>query len=469
MGSRPHVVAYVLAGVAFLLVTLAVGGRAPAVAGSRSRVAGTSGTIAMAPIRRIGTPGPLVHGANGFSGTSETSGNWAGYDVTGSDFTSVTASWTQPAASSTSSNGSDTAFWVGLDGDGSETVEQIGTEAYKANGSVHYDAWYEMYPSNMVTIHSLTISPGDEITATVTANGAGGFTLTLADATTQVSFSKTLSNGVTKPKSAEVIAEAPTDATTGDLLALTDFDTLDFTGCAFDGQSISAFDWNRIDMVSDSGTTLVTTSALGSDGASFTVSQPATADVTPPTTTVHGAGGWHHKAVTLTFSATDAGGSGVAYTQYRLGAGAWTDGTTLTVAAPASHAGDGPHTVRYRSVDSDGNVETTHSCTVGVDTRRPKVTANWSATVSRGHTAALQYVVSDSRPGSPTANVTIRVKTAKGRLVKKLVVARAAVDRRLTARFVCGLAKGRYRFVVSAVDAAGNVQSAVDSNTLTVR
>ena len=66
---------------------------------------------------------------------------------------------------------SDAAFWVGLDGDNSDTVEQIGTEGY-SEGVAGYDAWYEMYPLYPVTI-DMAIHPGDVLTGTVTWSRAG--------------------------------------------------------------------------------------------------------------------------------------------------------------------------------------------------------------------------------------------------------------------------------------------------------
>ena len=194
-------------------------------------------------------------------------------------------------------------------------------------------------------------------------------------------------------------------------------------------------------------------------------------DLTPPTTTVRGADAkWHNKPVTLTFSATDnAGGSGVASTQYKLDSGVWTTATRVTVSAPATHSADGTHTILYRSVDVAGNTEKARSCTVRIDTRRPKVVANWATTVTSGHTAGLLYYISDPRPGSPTATVTIRVRTSTGRLAKKLVVGAVAVDTRLAAKFVCKLTPGQYRFYIYATDAAGNTQVSVSSNRLTVR
>ncbi len=193
-------------------------------------------------------------------------------------------------------------------------------------------------------------------------------------------------------------------------------------------------------------------------------------DTTPPTTSVSGAGArWHNKAVTLKLSALDnRGGSGIAYTQYKLGSGPWSKATKLTIAAPADHAGDGTHTVLYRSADQAGNAEKARSCTVNIDTRPPRPIANWAATVKRGDTASLVYYVGDPRPGSATATVTIRVRTSAGRLLRKLVVRGAAVNKRLSASFVCRLAAGQYRFYVYATDAAGNRQSRVASNRLTV-
>jgi len=193
-------------------------------------------------------------------------------------------------------------------------------------------------------------------------------------------------------------------------------------------------------------------------------------DTAAPTTSVKGAGArWHDKAVTLTFSATDqTGESGVASTRCKLDAGSWSKATTLTVPAPANHAGDGSHTVLYRSLDSAGNQETARTCSVRIDTRRPEPIARWAATVTSGHVASLAYYIRDPRPGSPTANVTIRVTTPAGHLVRKLKASGVAVDRKLAASFVCRLAAGQYRFHVYATDAAGNTQVKVASSRLTV-
>ena len=71
--------------------------------------------------------------------------NWSGYAATAGTYTSVSASWTQPTG--TCSRGDQyAAFWVGLDGYSSSTVEQTGSEVDCVGRTAEYYAWYEMYP-----------------------------------------------------------------------------------------------------------------------------------------------------------------------------------------------------------------------------------------------------------------------------------------------------------------------------------
>ena len=71
---------------------------------------------------------------------------------------SVSGTWTVP---STLSGSGYTSEWVGIDGFQRSTVEQLGTEANVSGGQTTYYAWYEMYPSDPVTISSITVHPGD--------------------------------------------------------------------------------------------------------------------------------------------------------------------------------------------------------------------------------------------------------------------------------------------------------------------
>jgi hypothetical protein len=89
----------------------------------------------------------------------------------------VAGSWTVPTVSCPRRGTSYAAFWVGIDGYSSSTVEQTGTLAECSNGVATYSAWYEFYPSPMYTISALTVRPGDVITAQV--QFTGGSTLRL--------------------------------------------------------------------------------------------------------------------------------------------------------------------------------------------------------------------------------------------------------------------------------------------------
>ena len=100
--------------------------------------------------------------------TNSTSTNWSGYAVTGSRFTSVSASWTEPTVKCSGTAYS--SFWVGLDGDTSNTVEQTGTDADCSGSTPQYYAWYEMYPKFPVNLRG-TVRPGDHLSASVTTNG----------------------------------------------------------------------------------------------------------------------------------------------------------------------------------------------------------------------------------------------------------------------------------------------------------
>ena len=203
--------------------------------------------------------------------------------------------------------------------------------------------------------------------------------------------------------------------------------------------------------------------------------QTGIVDVIAPVTTAAGYdAAWHNASVTITLSAVDdAGGSGVARTEYSLDGGAWTAGTSVLVAAPADHSGDKVHTVSYRSRDAAGNVEAVKSCKVRIDTRRPTPEAPYRAYARRGGTAILKYRVTDPIPNGGTAKVTIRIWNRAGKLVRTLPAAVKRVNTKgaLTATFRVPLTwkAGTYTFYVRATDAAGNSQLRVARNTLVVR
>jgi hypothetical protein len=202
---------------------------------------------------------PLNHGLS-----HSTSGNWAGYAVTGGKFTSVSASWVQPAVKATSQDAY-SSFWVGIDGDGSNSVEQLGTEVDYINGQAEYYAWYEMYPAYPVNF-SDTVRPGDHFTASVTEATGGKFTLKIADTTRGWSHTVSKTYSAAKLASAEIIAEAPSDS--NGTLPLADFGSVSFTNATANGKAIGSQNADPITQASG-GVTKDAVSGL-SGGNAFT-------------------------------------------------------------------------------------------------------------------------------------------------------------------------------------------------------
>src|SRR5271166_910832 len=210
--------------------------------------------------------------------------NWSGYAVTGTTFTKATGSWKQPKANCTKTPNTYAAFWVGIDGYASSTVEQTGTLIVCNGTTAQYFAWWEFYPTNDIqTISTITVSPGDKISAEVEYNGTE-FVLKITDVTTKKSFSTKGAVSGAARSSAEWIAEAP--SSTSGVLPLTDFGTAEFgddytkvknTNDATDSTTsgpISAFDSTveEITMVNgSSGKDEAVPSSLTTDGSSFTV------------------------------------------------------------------------------------------------------------------------------------------------------------------------------------------------------
>ena len=181
-----------------------------------------------------GTGSSVDNAANAAATTSE---NWAGYASAGNEgqFTSVSASWTQPTVTC-SAEETFSSFWVGLDGDGTPSVEQTGTEADCDGGSASYQGWFEMFP-NAPVFYNNPVDPGDAMSASVTANGAGSFTLTLTDTTQGWTQTTNQTSNTAELGSAEIIAEAPSD---GNVLPLSNFGTVSFSNVTADSSVVPA-------------------------------------------------------------------------------------------------------------------------------------------------------------------------------------------------------------------------------------
>jgi Peptidase A4 family len=243
--------------------------------------------FALVPAQR--GPMVLVH----VSDASVASSNWGGYAVTGAvgSVTQALASWTVPAVKCGAAETSYSAYWVGIDGYSSSTVEQTGTDSDCRNGVATYYAWYEFYPKASKQIGSIVVSPGDEIGAAVVYSPKTGlFYDAIKDFTTGAQFVTSSTVSGAQRSSAEYIVEAPSICLLIKcrLASLSNFGTVGFgqdaTGltlrinCAATiggvtgpiGSFGSAV--QQITMVSQSNPSVVKAqpSALSNDGTSFT-------------------------------------------------------------------------------------------------------------------------------------------------------------------------------------------------------
>ena len=278
-GRHPRLASLVLAG-AVSLASVLLGGAGSAMA-------------QVSPSMRAGGRGPAAHGKHliraahregpARSVTNYTSNNWDGYFATdashSTDFTAISATWTEAKVTCSSKNEAWAGFWVGLDGWWNGSVEQGGTEAICLNGSPQYSVWWEMFPFNAIQV-GFAIKPGDTIHASVTYKpGTKKFDIAVKDLTSGKTLTKNIAcqqgQGGCQRSSADVISEDIAHFG-GGLFPLPDYgtetyksvsvtDTSGHTGPLSD----SAWQLGHVTEVS-SGVTKQTTSGLKSVGTSFT-------------------------------------------------------------------------------------------------------------------------------------------------------------------------------------------------------
>ncbi|MFZ1075571.1 MAG: G1 family glutamic endopeptidase [Minisyncoccia bacterium] len=221
-----------------------------------------------------------------------TSRNWSGYVATNGTFTGVSGSWTVPAVAPSESAQAD-ATWVGIGGVSSSDLIQIGTQAIAQSDGTSYEAWYELLPGTSIPI-SMQVNAGDVMSASILQQGTGSWLVSIHDNTNDQSFSTTLSYS-SSLSSAEWIEEMPSDQL--GYIPLDSFGSVSFTGATAikNGSGVTPADANAysLTMIASANQALATTSSLGGDGSSFTVTRSSiSANVAPRTVRGDGRGGF---------------------------------------------------------------------------------------------------------------------------------------------------------------------------------
>jgi len=221
--------------------------------------------------------------------TTVSSNNWSGY-VAGSSLTrpvnytvtQVSGSWIVPNVTAA---GVDTncSVWVGIDGAGSPSVEQLGTEHDYSNGRESHYAWWEMFPLGSNLLVGFPVAVGDSITASVTFVPLSGilpmgntlFILQIVNNTQKkYSIIPAITSSVMQRVCAEWIVEAPWLNVT---LPLSDFGVVFMSNCSAQINGVSGpvnnptWQCEAMNMVAPDGTPKALTSTLSADGKSFSV------------------------------------------------------------------------------------------------------------------------------------------------------------------------------------------------------
>jgi len=286
MADRPrrfllYSLAAIIPAIGLLAGTVASASARPMTYGSTPSAATEAKALATAAVKNLVIGQHPLNQRTGVSSPGKLKGqsqvqstNWSGYADTGSSFSKVSASWTEPSASCSSRKEQLAAFWVGIDGYSSSSVEQDGTLIECYRGKSYQYTWWEMYPTNAIQVVGQTAAAGDAITATVTRSGSS-YTLTVTDATHSAdSFTTTQACSSCANSSAEWIAEAPSGSSS--IYPLADFSSWTASNASVtEGTTsgvISSFTDDEITMVGNSGAIKALPGALNSSGNGFSVS-----------------------------------------------------------------------------------------------------------------------------------------------------------------------------------------------------
>ena len=228
------------------------------------------------PARRIAGS----HLAHANSNAAYFSANWSGLVDTGSQFTGVSAQWVVPQVPP-SSMSEYSSTWTGIDGWTTNSLIQTGTGQDSSSSGTSYFAWYEILPAPEVILG--VVAPGDQIQASVVEDVPGTWTITIDDATSNQGFSSAFSYDG-PGTSAEWIEETPTNSS-GNILPLADFGTVEMSNLTIGGTGLSSASSNSVSMVNTTGNVIAYPQNIDATNHSLQITFGSPPNNPPPTTT----------------------------------------------------------------------------------------------------------------------------------------------------------------------------------------
>lgn len=204
------------------------------------------------PINK-GSPG-AGHGHGGGGGGGGplfgwASSNWSGYAVSSGkrgSYTAITGKWTVPQVQSSGNTDTYSSSWIGIDGFNNSSLIQTGTEQdylgdpaacpVSTSSNACYYVWWEILPQAETVITSMTVKPGDIMSAWVKQVSGTQWTISITDTSNSTSDSFTTTRTYRGPgSSAEWIEEAP--SLNGQITTLADYGSTAFDPGTVNGQS----------------------------------------------------------------------------------------------------------------------------------------------------------------------------------------------------------------------------------------
>lgn len=204
------------------------------------------------------------------------SANWSGYFRTGCTFTAVAGAWTVPTPTTTSTTDTTTdSTWIGIGGVDTNDLIQVGTEAtVDTDGTINAAVFYELLPDAPHYPVTITVAPGDRMSATLQETSANLWLISITDATTGQTYTRNVSY-TSSHSSVEWVEEDPSFAD-GSLVPFDNFGTVTFTGSTSTGNGVTSTlaDGSSITLVDDQGRALAVPGAVtGASNDSFSVTR----------------------------------------------------------------------------------------------------------------------------------------------------------------------------------------------------
>ncbi len=249
-------------------------------------IATAVGGISAASASALSAHGQRLHLIPGLHLNASSSNNWFGYnqgalEQGGKLFNSITGQWTVPTATQhTAGQAEASSDWIGIGGgcvDAGCTVTdptliQTGTEQdVSSSGAPSYSAWWELVPAPSIQITSMTVKPGDRMSASVAevVPNSNLWTISLKDLTNGQSFTTTVPYASTHG-TAEWIEETPLElGTSPGLASLPNLTNPNFDLGTVNGAAPKLTSSEEIQLTSSTGQVIGTPSAPDSDADGF--------------------------------------------------------------------------------------------------------------------------------------------------------------------------------------------------------